>query len=61
MDKEYRYVYGDSADNQGIIVEREVKKSNTKDKHKSLLNNCVNDDEAILRKREIEEIKSRED
>ena len=27
-------------------------------KHRELLNNCVNNDEAILHKREIEEVKS---
>lgn len=57
MKKEYRYVYGKNIDNQGIIVERKVKKSDTRNKHKLLLNNCVDDDEAILHKREIEKNK----
>ena len=29
----------------------------TDNKHRALLNNCVDDDEAILHKREIEEVK----
>ena len=39
------------------VLEKRVKKleqAKTEDKHQALLNNCVDDDEAILHKREIE-------
>ncbi len=53
MAKKYRYVYGRNTENQGSIVEKEMKEN----KHEALLNNCVDDDRAILHKREIKKIK----
>ena len=59
--KIYRYISAFSCDNEEIIQEKEVKKVkiplNKKYELEALLNNCVDDDEAILLERELEYFK----